>query len=138
MWGTDHLGDLVWAILRLCALITSFGTAARSDLFPPLTSRDESCPITLARFGEGAVAAYRSLHPCAVFKHGTKYPRNPARWPYSSSCQSIPRLFHAGMHWVREEGFQGLWALSVETGEQFTCPLCRQPVAFARTYEIGG
>ena len=66
VWGTDHLGDLVWAILRLCALITSFGTDARSDLFPPLTSRDESCPITLAGFGEGTVRAFWSLHPCAV------------------------------------------------------------------------
>ena len=49
----------------------------------------------------------------------------------------IPRT-RAGMHWVREEGFQGLRTLSVETGEQFTCPLCRQPVTFARKYETGG
>ena len=42
------------------------------------------------------------------------------------------------MHWVREEGFQGLRTLSIETGEQFTCPLCRQPVTFARKYEPGG
>ena len=42
----------------------------------------------------------------------------------------------AGMHWVREEGFQGLRARSLEIGEQFTCPLCRQPVAFARKYNI--
>ena len=65
VWGTDHLGDLVWAILRLCALTISLGTDARSDLFPPLTSRDESCPITLAGFGEGTVRAFWSLHPCA-------------------------------------------------------------------------
>ena len=38
------------------------------------------------------------------------------------------------MHWVREEGFQGLRAHSVATGEQFTCPLCRQAVSFARKY----
>ena len=47
-------------------------------------------------------------------------------------------VYHAGMHWVREEGFQGLRTLSIETGEQFTCPLCRQPVTFARKYETGG
>ena len=39
---------------------------------------------------------------------------------------------------MREEGFQGLRTLSIETGEQFTCPLCRQPVTFARKYETGG
>jgi hypothetical protein len=32
--------------------------------------------------------------------------------------------YHAGMHWLREEGFQGLRARSIETGEQFTCPDC--------------
>ena len=62
----DHLGKLVWAILRLCNLLISLGTAARRDLFSPLTFRDESCPITLACFGEGTVHAFRSLHPCAV------------------------------------------------------------------------
>jgi len=100
VWGADHSGDLVWAILRLCCLITSFGTVVRSDLFPTLTFREEACPITLIRFEEGAVATFRSLHPC--------------------------------MHWVREEGFQGMRTLSVESGEQPSCPLCRQPVAFAR------
>ena len=74
VWGADHSDDLVWAILRLCGLITSFGTVARSDLFPPLTFRDELCPITLIRFGEGAVATFRSLHPCAFFNYGTKSP----------------------------------------------------------------
>ena len=49
-----------------------------------------------------------------------------------------PTLRPRSMHWVREEGFQGLRTLSVETGEQFTCPLCRQPVTFARKYETGG
>ena len=74
VWGADHSDDLVWAILRLCGLITSFGTVARSDLFPPLAFRDELCPITLIRFGEGAVATFRSLHPCAFFNYGTKSP----------------------------------------------------------------
>mmetsp|Transcript_37060 Transcript_37060/g.93983 ORF Transcript_37060/g.93983 Transcript_37060/m.93983 type:complete len:378 (+) Transcript_37060:95-1228(+) len=105
VWGADHSGDLVWVILQLCALIISFGTAARSYLFPPLTIRDEACPITLACFREGYVATFRSLHPC--------------------------------MHWVREEGYQGLRTLLVETGEQFTCPLCRHPVNFARKYKRG-
>ena len=41
------------------------------------------------------------------------------------------------MHWVREEGFQGMRTLSVETGEQPSCPLCRQPVAFARKANRG-
>ena len=49
----------------------------------------------------------------------------------------IPRT-RAGMHWVREEGFQGLRTLSVETGEQLTCPLCRHPVHFTRKYNLRG
>ena len=81
VWGADHSGDLVWAILRLCCLITSFGTVVRSDLFPTLTFREEACPITLIRFEEGAVATFRSLHPCASFNHGTRSPPVPARWP---------------------------------------------------------
>ena len=114
MWGADHSGDLVWAILRLCCLITSFGTVVRSDLFPTLTFRDESCPITLTRFGEGAVATFRSLHPCAFFNHGT----NPST-PGHAAARAF-YLYHAGMHWVREEGFQGMRTLSIETGEQPT------------------
>jgi hypothetical protein len=39
--------------------------------------------------------------------------------------------------WVREEGFQGMRTLSVESGEQPSCPLCRQPVAFARKSKRG-
>ena len=83
VWGADHFGDLLCAILRLCALFISLGLSARSDLFPPLTFRDEACPITLARFTEGAVATFRSLHPCASVNHGTKFPPNPVRWPHS-------------------------------------------------------
>ena len=41
------------------------------------------------------------------------------------------------MHWVREEGFEGMRTLSVETGEQPSCPLCRQPVTFARKSKRG-
>ena len=129
MWGADHLHDLVGAILRLCTLFISLGTAARSDLFPSF--RDEACPITLACFREGAVATFRSLHPCATFNHGTQHPPNPAQ-----GLEHPTLVYHAGMHWLREEGFQGLRSLSVETGEQFVCPLCRQPVAFARKYNI--
>ena len=81
VWGADHSDDLVWAILRLCCLITSFGTVVRSDLFQALTFREEACPITLTRFEEGDVATFRSLHPCAFFNHGTKFPPIPARWP---------------------------------------------------------
>ena len=125
------MDDLVGAILRLCALFISLGTAARSDLFPSF--RDEACPITLACFAEGAVATFRSLHPCATFKSwNQRAAKNPAR-----GLEHPTLVYHAGMHWVREEGFQGLRTLSVETGEQLTCPLCRQVVQFTRTCKRG-
>ena len=38
-----------------------------------------ACPITLIRFEEGAVATFRSLHPCAFFNQGTKFPPVQAR-----------------------------------------------------------
>ena len=61
----------------------------------------------------------------------TRHTRHSGHTP---ECHAY-MCYHAGMHWLREEGFQGLRARSVETGEQFTCPLCRQPVSFARKYE---
>ena len=55
---------------------------------------------------------------------------------FYENISRLPRT-RAGMHWVREEGFQGLRTLSVETGEQLTCPLCRQVVQFTRTCKRG-
>ena len=59
-----------------------------------------------------------------------------AKYP-ARSLEHPTLVYHAGMLWVREEGFQGLRTLSVETGQQFICPLCRQPATFARKYSIG-
>ena len=74
--------------------------------------------------GRVYVATFRSLHPCANFNYGTKFPANPSKAATLRPREQPTPVYRAGMHWVREEGFQGLRALSVETGEQFTCPLC--------------
>ena len=52
---------------------------------------------------------------------------------------AMPRPTHSkprtGMHWVRDEGFQQMWANAREKRAQPLCPLCREPVLFARLWK---
>ena len=143
VWCEEHRGQTVWAAAHLCRIILELADVAfRSEpslgRFPSVSLRDELCPITLRPFAEGANAAFQSLHPCA--------PLHP--WPcrkasaYASGCGALPampRPTHsaprAGMHWVRDEGFQQMWANAREKRAQPLCPLCREPVLFARLWK---
>ena len=51
----------------------------------------------------------RRVSGCTHVRSSSMEPstREAARWRHSSCHWSIPRLHHPGMHWVREEGFQG-------------------------------
>ena len=61
----------------------------------------------------------------------------PVRSPRAKAPMPRMPILHAGMHWLRDEGFQGLWADARERLAQPMCPLCRQPVNFGRAYRRG-
>ena len=143
MWAADYPGSEVWAILQLCSIIIDFSTACCSDAslghFPGISPRDESCAITLRRFAENDAAVFQSLHPCALQSTRACILPCPSQTAAQGPKHPMPRMPipHAGMHWLRDEGFQGLWADARERRAQPKCPLCRQPVNFGRAYRRG-